>query len=50
MKSATEIVINIVVGLLRSYSVPLYIKDRMENNRSDSVEDVLEESQCYQCR
>jgi len=50
MKRAIEIVINKVVGLLRSYSVPLYIEDCMENNRRNTVEDLLEESQCYQHR
>jgi len=48
MKRAIEIVINKVVGLLRSYNVSLYIKDCMENNRRNTVEDLLEESQCYQ--
>jgi len=44
MKRAIEIVINKVVGLLRSYSTPLYFKDCMENSRRNTVEDVLEES------
>jgi hypothetical protein len=48
MKRVIEIVIHNVVGLLRSYSAPLYIKDCLENNRRNTVNDLLEESHCYQ--